>query len=446
MSGHFKTRTLYANTPQAVIKNTYNSFSVVTVNFCNTGATSARVSLAVSFSQTSPNIGEYMDYQVTVPPFGVYERLSILYSPGQYIVVSSTSANVVCQAWGIGLDYDQLPNDIATQPALIAPGEFTGRIVGVRGDYGTPAAIQGQTSTGTLATFTNSTSAPATTGQWLNIASSGTLVMTISNLGVAATTTDGSTWTAVTSLPAFNPNPANVIWSSLAFGGGTWVATAGGANALSSQVVYSTNNGASWTSINPLPLGYNSTLRYANGNFLIAGTGYNSTYSSTNGISWVTTGATTATASYYDNLFYAAGSINAWYLIRNFGLNTLRVQSSTDVGATWVSNDRTAVGNNAGDTVYPKWGNGVFVAIQQQKTTVWTSTDAVTWTPTTNAFGSNSNDTYFVSLVFTNGYFIATTSQFASFTYNIWFSSNGTTWTKASTVGANQISRLSGLN
>jgi hypothetical protein len=111
-----------------------------------------------------------------------------------------------------------------------------------------------------------------------------------------------------------------------------------------------------------------------------------------------------------------------------------------------VSNDRTAVGNNAGDTVYPKWGNGVFVAIQQQKTTVWTSTDAVTWTPTTNAFGSNSNDTYFVSLVFTNGYFIATTSQFASFTYNIWFSSNGTTWTKASTVGANQISRLSGLN
>jgi uncharacterized protein YegP (UPF0339 family) len=348
----------------------------------------------------------------------------------------STSGTIVATSGNITV------NDTSQAPIA---GPFSGRVAGVVGNYGSPVAIRGQTSTGTLATFTNSTSAPAATGRWINIASSDTVAMAVSTTGNAAITTDGSTWTAVTSLPTFNPYHINLIWSGFAYGGSTWVAIAGGSSATSTQVAYSTNNGTSWTSINPLPSGYQSLLRYANGNFLIAGNGYNSAYSSADGINWVTSGATTATAAYSDNLFYAAGTVNAWYLIRTIGITTLRVQASTDTGATWSSNDRTVTGISGGGTVYPRWGNGVFVAIQQQQTTVWTSTDAVSWTPTTNAFGADSNDTYFVSLVFTNGYFIATTSQFASFNYNIWFSSNGTTWTKSATVGTNQISRITGL-
>lgn len=323
-------------------------------------------------------------------------------------------------------------------------GAFSGRVAGVNGNYGSPTTILGQTSTGTLATFTNSTSVPAATGNWLNIASSDTVAMTVSMTGNAAITTDGSTWTAVTSLPAFNPNTINIVWAGLAYGAGTWVAIAGGYNAQSTQVAYSTDNGTSWTSINPLPLAYHARLEYANGNFIAIGS--NKAYSSTNGITWVTTGAATATAvSYSENLFYAAGTVNAWYLIITLGTNTLRIQSSTDAGATWSSNDRTVTGISGSGDVYPNWGNGVFVVIQQGRTTAWTSTDAVTWTSTTNAFGADSNSTYFTSLVFTNGYFIATTGQFASFTYNIWFSSNGTTWTKSATVGTNQISRVTGL-
>jgi hypothetical protein len=337
---------------------------------------------------------------------------------------------------GIGL------TGIGVSPPLL--GTFSGLVVGVRGDFGTPIAIQGQTSSGTLSTFTNSTSSPVTTGNWINIASSDSVAMTVSRTGGAAVTSDGSTWTAVTSLPAFNPSTTNIVWAGLAYGAGTWVAVAGGVNAPSTQVAYSTDNGTSWTSINPLTSSRWTGVRYANGHF-VANDGFTpgTAAYSTDGISW-TMGATAITALVNNSVYYAEGSLNAWYAIRGIS-GAIRVQTSTNNGATWSAATDTPTGGMAGST-FSRWGNGVFVVILELSTTVWTSTDSLTWTATANAFGTDTNAAYFSSLVFTNGYFIATTSQFSSFTYNIWFSSNGTTWTKATTVGTNQISRLTGLS
>jgi hypothetical protein len=331
---------------------------------------------------------------------------------------------------------------IGISPPLLPPGTFSGRIVGVRGDFGTPIAIQGQTSSGLLTTFTNSTSSPVTTGNWINIASSDTIAMTVSQTGGAAVTSDGSTWTSVANLPAFNPSTINIVWNGLAHGAGTWVAVAGGVNAPSTQVAYSTNNGTSWTSINPLTSRRWVSLRYANGHFVAADS--DTAAYSTDGISW-TVGASTITANSNGSIYYVGDGLNAWYAIRGVGSNTIRRQTSTNNGATWSTATETAVSGGLASTTFSRWGNGVFVVILEGSTTVWTSNDAVTWTATANALGTDTNAVRFSSLVFTNGYFIATTTQFSSFTYNIWFSSNGTTWTRATTVGTNQISRLTGL-
>jgi hypothetical protein len=223
------------------------------------------------------------------------------------------------------------------------------------------------------------------------------------------------------------------------------VAVAGGANAPSTQVAYSTDNGTSWTSINPLTSSRWTGLRYANGHF-VATDGFSpgTAAFSTNGISW-TMGATAITANINNSVYYAGGSLNAWYAIRGIGGSAIRVQSSANNGATWSTATETVVSGGLSSSTHSRWGNGVFVVLSEASTTVWTSTDAVSWTVTANALGTDTNAVFFSQLVFTNGYFIATTSQFASFTHNIWFSTNGTTWTRATTVGTNRVSRLAGL-
>lgn len=324
---------------------------------------------------------------------------------------------------------------------MLPPGTFSGRIVGVSGLFGGDTVIQAQTSSGQLTTFTDSTSVPATLGRGRILASSDTIAMTVSQTGGAAVTSDGSTWTSVANLPAFNPSGVNIVWSGLAHGAGTWVAVAGGVNQPSTQVAYSTNNGTSWTSINPLTSRRWLSLGYANGHF-VATDSATAAYS-TDGISW-TVGANTITAS-NGSIYYVGDGLNAWYAIRGIGGSAIRVQSSTNNGATWSTATETVVSGGMAGSTHSRWGNGVFVVILEGSTTVWTSNDAVTWTATANALGTDTNAVRFNSLVFAKGYFIATTSQFASFTYNIWFSSNGTTWTRATTVGTNLISRLTGL-
>jgi hypothetical protein len=154
-------------------------------------------------------------------------------------------------------------------------------------------------------------------------------------------------------------------------------------------------------------------------------------------------GATAITAQFNNSVYYVGDGLNAWYAIRGVS-NTIRRQTSTDNGATWSAATETSVPGIGGST-YSRWGNGVFVVILAESTTAWTSTDAVTWTATANAFGTDPNAVFFSNLVFTNGYFIATTSQFSTFTNNVWFSSNGTTWTR-STRDTNQIDLITGLS
>jgi hypothetical protein len=296
-------------------------------------------------------------------------------------------------------------------------------------------------SSGDLNTFTNSASVPAATGFFVGLASSGTTAMAISLTGtIVATTSDGATWTSATAMPAFSPNTANLTWAGLAYGGGKWVAVAGGANAPSTQVAYSTNNGTSWTSINPLTSAYWNFIKYANGYFLAIAA--NPSYS-TDGITW-STGTGSPSSSIWQT-FYAAGSLNAWYSISP-GTGTFSITSSTNNGATWTSaTTPTATGIVSYNRIYCVWGNGKVVAIQQTSSTSWTSTDAVTWTANTSAFSSSSTSTYWDSITFTNGYFIAVASAISSFTYAVWYSTDGISWAQSTTVGSNKINKFVAL-
>lgn len=108
--------TLYANTAQAVVKNIYDNGAVVTVSFCNTSATTtAYVSVAVSLSQSAPTASQYIYYNLPILPLAVLDKSSIIVGAQQYLVVSSTSASVVCQAYGITGDLIIAVNDIVVQ-------------------------------------------------------------------------------------------------------------------------------------------------------------------------------------------------------------------------------------------------------------------------------------------------------------------------------------------
>jgi len=316
---------------------------------------------------------------------------------------------------------------------------ISGRIVGVRKSSAVEQP-RAQVATISITSFFNSPGASGPSGSGFSLATSGSTVLAVSSTGTVYRTTNGTNWSFIASLPAFNPSPVNVIWAELAYGAGTWVAVAGGVNADSTQVAYSTNNGTSWTSINPLSSGRWTRVRFANGTFLAITD--SATATSTNGITW---SAGDAISNASGGPFYAAGSVNAWYTIRSSGANTLQVQSSVD-GITWGPPSTLTVPGLSGSSLNAIWGNGVFVAVQSENSTVWTSTDAVTWTPTTLAFPTDPNDLQFDNVNFVKGYFVATTSQVGSFRYNAYWSSNGTTWTKITSIGNNQFNVLVGLD
>jgi hypothetical protein len=100
MPAVLKSTSLFVNTNQALVKNFYNEGGVVTVNFCNTGATSATVRMAVSSNQSAPNASEWLIWDRAIAPSGVVDLSGLAIGPGQYVVVRSSSASVVAQAWG----------------------------------------------------------------------------------------------------------------------------------------------------------------------------------------------------------------------------------------------------------------------------------------------------------------------------------------------------------
>ena len=98
MNGILGTWDLLANVNQAVYTNTYSGVNVVVVNICNKSQTTITARIAVSTSTTAPSNAEWIVYDAPIAPRSSIERTSIMVSPGQSVVVrsSSSESNAVC--------------------------------------------------------------------------------------------------------------------------------------------------------------------------------------------------------------------------------------------------------------------------------------------------------------------------------------------------------------
>jgi hypothetical protein len=101
MSGHLGSREILGNVAQAIYVNDNTKASIVTVNILNRNSVDARVSIAVSSSQTTPANYEWVEYNTVVSPTATLERSAVMVSPGQYVVIKSDVSYISASCWGI---------------------------------------------------------------------------------------------------------------------------------------------------------------------------------------------------------------------------------------------------------------------------------------------------------------------------------------------------------
>jgi hypothetical protein len=77
-----------------------NTFSVITVNIVNRGASAATIRVAVAASAT-PADSEFIEYDVSLAAKGVLERTGIVMDAGKLLVVRSNAASVSAVTYGI---------------------------------------------------------------------------------------------------------------------------------------------------------------------------------------------------------------------------------------------------------------------------------------------------------------------------------------------------------
>lgn len=196
-----------------------------------------------------------------------------------------------------------------------------------------------------------------------------------------ATSSDGITWTAIsTNLLTYSPLDMTYV-------SGTYYALVRDGNISRARILTSTNL-TTWTAVavfNIAPLNMNSgyTLEYSNGMFVVAG----------------------------DNEF-AIPNTNA------------NMAYSLD-GVTWTAGTNSDVLNTRYNVVY---GNGIWVAVGQGQN-VGTSTDGITWTNSATALPNNST---WRGLVYKNNRFVAVSTG-----GHVAYSTNGLSWTAGTAAEAN---------
>jgi hypothetical protein len=265
--------------------------------------------------------------------------------------------------------------------------------------------------------FTNPTAiASGETGLWdFSLADNGAVAGT-SYCIRAVKSTDATTWTARTAT-------ANITWTSVAYGNGTFVAVATGGT-TANDVMRSTDGGATWTSsgLTGVPgIGW-ASVTFGNGTFAAvsssAGAANTEVMTSSDGITW--TARTSPTVSSWQKITYGA---SAGFVAIDENRNYM---TSLD-GTTW-----TASSGGSNSSFGLAYGNGLYVAVQFSGTgnRAVTSPDGVTWTNRTTP-----EDNTWVDVTYGNGLFVAVAQDG---THRVMTSPNGIIWT-AQTAADNTV-------
>ena len=216
---------------------------------------------------------------------------------------------------------------------------------------------------------------------------------------IAATSTDGTTWTQRTL-------PSSSNWSSVAYGNGIFVAIADD----SLDIAATSKDGVTWTQIGSLPLYNWRYVTYGNGIFLAFSTGSsNIAATSKDGITW--TQRTLPVNANWSSVAYG----NGIFLAVSTGPSSIGA-ISTD-GITWT---QTVIITSYNWTSI-SYGNGIFVAVNSSASFVGTTHDGLNWTlmaVPTNAICITYGNGTFVSVRANSAIAINSVEKFAN-TYGL---------------------------
>lgn len=280
---------------------------------------------------------------------------------------------------------------------------------------------------------------------WTSIAFGNGTFVGVANGTTGMYSTDGVTWTASTL-------PANQNWVDVTFGNGLFVAIS------TSQTFASSTDGINWTSRTAASSGSWRRVHWTGTRFVVTGAYVSNTQVSTNGITWTNgTGLDGNSGWDYQNGDFVNGVIFA-----NSG-SRARIEYSTDEGVTWnfastpsaqqytsilwtgqqyvaicfttATNSLigqpwswSTIGMPLGANGGMYYVNGRYVGINHGGSTIWSSTNGLSWTTHFLPFSAGWN-----SISFGNGIYVLTigdASNGATASSSIYTSPDLTTWTQ----------------
>jgi len=209
--------------------------------------------------------------------------------------------------------------------------------------------------TGTVGTYWNASQTAPALFPWNSVCYGNNVFVAVGASGVSYSENAGYNWTSGTI-----PSTAWNTWTSVAYGNGTFVAVASN-NTAGNPVMYSLNDGTTWTSASNVPVSTWQSVAYGNSLFVaVANAGTTRVMTSPDGITWI---AGTAPSQSWTSVIYGEED-GLWVAVCSTGTGQ-RAMVSTDA-ITW-----TLV-STAGDNTWKSvtYGNGQYVAVANNNTSI----------------------------------------------------------------------------